>query len=373
MTGRSGRGLPAADCEIRFERLDRLLAGRGLESVWLARPDGFVWLTGGSNVVDSYADVGVAAAGYDGDELVVVTDNVEAERLASEELAACRVERYDWHAGSLGEAVADVAPTPAGADFAVEADGFERVDVSRGRRPLTPADVDRYREAGRATAAAVEAACRACNPDDTEQAVAADLRARLAVRGLEAPVVLVGGGERAPRYRHLTPTDARLGSYAVVSVTTRDRGLYSSCTRTVAFDPPAWLHDRHRAAARVETTALASTARHGPDGTAASVFEGVREAYASLGHADEWREHHQGGAAGYDGREWFLAPGSDATLDLPMAYAYNPTVEGAKSEDTVLVTGDGFETLTDTGEWPTEPFEAVGSGTTLARPAILRR
>ena len=373
MTGSSGGGLPADDRETRFERLDRLLAARGLASVWLARPDGFAWLTGGSNVVDGYADVGVAAAGYDGDELVVVTDNIEAERLAAEEIPACRVERYDWHAGSLGEAVADVAPTPAGADFAVAADGFERVEVSGCRRPLTPGDLERYREAGRATAAAVEAACRACDPDDTEQAVAADLRARLAARGLEAPVVLVGGGERAPRYRHLTPTDARLGEYAVVSVTTRDRGLYSSCTRTVAFDPPAWLHDRHRAAARVETTVLAATARNGPDGTAAPVFEAVREAYAALDHTGEWREHHQGGAAGYAGREWFLAPGSDATLDLPMAYAYNPTVEGAKSEDTVLVTGDGFETLTDTGDWPTEPFDAVGSGTTLARPTVLDR
>jgi Xaa-Pro aminopeptidase len=373
MAERSGRGLPADDRETRFERLDGLLAARGLESVWLARPDAFFWLTGGSNIVDSYAEVGVAAAGYDGDELVMVTDNIEAERLASEELPECRVERYDWHAGSLGEAVAEVAPTPAGADFAVEADGFERVDISGRRRPLTSADLERYREAGRATAAAVEAACRACDPEDTEEAVAADLRARLAVRGLEAPVVLVGGGERAPRYRHLTPTDGRLDSYAVVSVTSRDRGLYSSCTRTVAFDPPAWLHDRHRAAARVETTALSATARHGPNGTAAPVFEAVREAYAALGHTGEWREHHQGGAAGYAGREWFLAPGSDASLDRPMAYAYNPTVEGAKSEDTVLVTDDGFETLTDTGEWPAEPFDAVDSETTLARPTVLHR
>jgi len=71
------------DLAARTERLDAYLDERGLEAVWFAKPNGFAWLTGGDNVVDADADFGVGAAGYDGD-LRVITDDIEADRLADE-------------------------------------------------------------------------------------------------------------------------------------------------------------------------------------------------------------------------------------------------------------------------------------------------
>ncbi|MFC6771502.1 aminopeptidase P family protein, partial [Halorubrum pallidum] len=68
------------DLSARTDRLDEYLDARGLEAVWFAKPNGFAWLTGGDNVVDDDADIGVAAAGYDG-ELRVIADNIEADRL----------------------------------------------------------------------------------------------------------------------------------------------------------------------------------------------------------------------------------------------------------------------------------------------------
>jgi Xaa-Pro aminopeptidase len=141
----------------------------------------------------------------------------------------------------------------------------------------------------------------------------------------------------------------------------------------VAFDPPAWLSARHRAACRVEATALAATRAVGREGgTAGDVFEAVREAYDVVGWSGEWRNHHQGGAAGFAGREWIATPGATASVRLPMAYAWNPTVAGAKSEGTVLVTASGYERLT-AGEWPTVTAEAVGRDERLERPGLLRR
>lgn len=360
----------------KFERLEGYLESHDLESVWFARPNSFAWLTGGSNVVDRETDAGVAAIGYDG-EMRMLTNNIEADRIAAEELPdldadAVSIERVPWHASSLEEAIAAYvgADEQAAADIAVP--GLERVNPSEVRQPLTEQDRERYRELGRQTAAAVESVCRELRANDTEHEVASALRVALSGRGIEAPVVLVGGSERAQQYRHYTPTTAELGDYALLSVTAERQGLHASCTRAVAFDPPAWLADRHEAAARVETTAIAATqAAATEDGTAGDVFGTIQDAYAALGHDGEWEHHHQGGAAGFAGREWVATPDHDATVTSPMAYAWNPTVQGAKSEDTVLVTADEVEVLTSTDQWPTATVSAVDREFELERPTVL--
>jgi len=356
---------------MREQRLDAYLDEHDLESVWFARPNGFAWLTGGNNVVNRAGDVGVAAAGYDGSGVTVVTNNIEAPRLRDEELADdVEVESFDWHADGLADAVAERAADPAAADFDVP--GFDALDVRELRQPLTDDDVEAYRTLGRETAAAVESVARELRPGDTEQETAAALRVALSARGIESPVALVGGSERAQKYRHYTPQPVELGDYALLSVTAEKAGLHASVTRTVAFDAPEWLQDRHDAATAVETQALAATQAVGREGgTAGDVFEAVQDAYAAVGHDGEWREHHQGGAAGFDGREWIATPDNDAPVHLPMAYAWNPTVQGAKSEDTVLVTGDDFEALTTTGDWPIQSVSAPDYDVEIDRPAIL--
>ena len=350
-------------------RLDDYLDATGLAAVWFARPNSFAWLTGGDNVVDAGGDVGVAAAGYDGDAVTVVTDNIEAQRLRDEELPqGTEVETFPWYADSLPAAVEAVSPTPAAADFDVP--GFDTVDAASLRQPLTTADIERYRSLGQDVARAVERACESARPDVTERAVAAEVRAHLEAAGTRAPVVLVGSADRAQAYRHYTVTDDRLGDYAHVSVTATRDGLYASTTRTIAFDPPAWLRDRHDAAARVQTAALAATQEHAETGdegagTAGDVFAAIQDAYEAVDWAGEWENHHQGGAAGYAGREWIATPGSDAPVTTPMAYAWNPTVQGAKSEDTWLVTENGFECLT-MGDWARTDYEAPNAECSLA-------
>ncbi|WP_224334849.1 M24 family metallopeptidase [Haloprofundus halobius] len=375
----SGTADPSDALADRRRRLGQYLDDTGLDAVWFARPNSFAWLTGGDNVVSATADLGVAAAGYvaseNGDagdgEFRVVTDNIEAPRLVDEELPdEFSVETGQWYESSLAETVADRSPANAAADF--EVPGFESVNASALRQPLSKGDIETYRALGRDTADAVEQVCRQLTADDTEHEAASALRVTLSARGINAPVVLVGGAERAQSYRHYTPKLEPLGDYALVSVTAERGGLHASTTRTVAFDPPEWLAERHEKAMRVEATALAATrdvAEHG--GAASSVFDAIREAYDRVGFPDEWQHHHQGGAAGYAGREWFASPTADDDVHAPMGYAWNPTIQGAKSEDTVLVTGDRFETLTATGEWPSREVDAVGYDVAVERHELL--
>lgn len=351
--------------EHRRERLAEFLDESGLDAVWFARPNSFAWLTGGSNVVDRDADVGVAAAGYTRtDGFRVVTDTIDAERLAEEELSdTFAVESVPWYESSLADAVAAATDGAGAADFDVP--GLEPVDASRLRRPLSSSDVERYRELGREVAEAVERVARELQPGDTEHEVAAGLQVTLASQGIESPVILVGGSERAQSYRHYTPTLSELGEYALVSIVGERGGLYASATRTVAFDDaPEWLDDRHEKAMRVEATALDATLRaaaEGGDGTSGDVFDAIIKAYDVVGEPDEWRKHHQGGATGFASREWIATPDGDDRVETPLAYAYNPTVLGAKSEDTVLLDDDA-EVLTTTGGWPTRSVDSCLDG-----------
>ncbi|GGL30532.1 hypothetical protein GCM10009037_12780 [Halarchaeum grantii] len=356
----------------RRERLDAYLDRTDNEAVWFARPNGFAWLTGGDNVVDHAGDVGVAAAGYDGERLRVVTDDIEAERLAAEELPEeAVVESFPWFADGLADALAERSPTPAAADFDVP--GFASVDATELRQPLTDADVEAYRELGADAAEAVEAVCRTVDARTTESEAAAALTSELAERDARAPVVLVGSEERAPKYRHYTPQDVELDGYALLSVTAERDGLWASLTRAVRFDAPTWYDERQTAAARVASTALAATRQVGRDGgTAGDVFAHVQDAYAAAGYDGEWRRHHQGGAAGFAGREWIATPDLERSVHLPMAYAWNPTVQGTKTEDTWLVTEDGFECLT-AGDVAREPATAFDFDVELAHPVAFER
>jgi Xaa-Pro aminopeptidase len=356
-----------------FDRVGAYLEREGLEAVWFARPNSFAWLTGGDNVVDRAGDIGVAAAGYDGDGITVVTNNIEAPRLEAEDVdAEVAVEQFPWHTDSIAAAVAEYSPEPAAADFDVP--GFERVEAVELRQPLTDDQIGTYERLAAEVAPALERVAREVRSTDTELAVAADVRRELEARGITTPVVLVGGGARAQQYRHYTPKDVELGTYALLSVTAERDGLFASCTRTVAFDPPDWLEERTREAMSVEATALAATRETARDGgTAGDVFAAIQEAYDAVGWDGEWRHHHQGGAAGFAGREWIATPGHEAPVQVPMGYAWNPTIQGAKSEDLHLVDTDDVRWLTTTGEWPVAEVEALGYDFAIERPLPLDR
>lgn len=119
--------------QAKPDRLYAYLATNDLESVWFATPPMFAWLTAGDNLVAREGAAGVAAAGYDGEEITVVTSTIESQRLLDEEVDAdVRLVEHPWHERGVEEAVADVAVTPAAADVAW--DGFERIDRSEVSR-----------------------------------------------------------------------------------------------------------------------------------------------------------------------------------------------------------------------------------------------
>lgn len=78
-----------------------------------------------------------------------------------------------------------------------------------------------------------------------------------------------------------------------------------------------------------------------PGKTMGEVFQKICTAYDKIGMPEEWRRHHQGGLTGYLAREIRADKSTGHVVRVGEAYAWNPSCEGAKCEDTVLVTENG--------------------------------
>jgi Xaa-Pro aminopeptidase len=198
----------------------------------------------------------------------------------------------------------------------------------------------RYRTAAADTAAAFIQTLGQLRPGLTELEAAGELARATRERDLVARVNLVGGEERQPLHRHPLPTSAPLGRHALLAVTVERDGLHVSLTRIVSFwPPPERLARLVRAAAEVDAAVIAASR---PGRALGELFEVLAEAYDREGFPEEWRHHHQGGLTGYKGREVFAVPGEPTPLPPVGAVAWNPSITGGgKSEDTVLVTGEG--------------------------------
>ena len=68
-------------------------------------------------------------------------------------------------------------------------------------------------------------------------------------------------------------------------------------------------------------------------------------------------------------RERIAYPDDPTPIELNQAFAWNPSVRGVKSEDTILLGADGPEVLTEIVGWPV--WKITVNGESIARPAIL--
>jgi antitoxin VapB len=126
--------------------------------------------------------------------------------------------------------------------------------------------------------------------------------------------------------------------------------LVISITRFIHFGAlPTELAERFQSAAQVNA-ALLDASRVGA--TSAELFGVAQAAYAAEGYPGEERFHHQGGPSGYGEREWVATPTGTEVVVNNQAFAWNPSIRGGKTEDTVLLRDGKIEYLTATPELP---------------------
>ncbi|GAB3604975.1 M24 family metallopeptidase [Conyzicola nivalis] len=353
----------AADRAAKRERLVAVLDAAGADELVLTSHGAVAWYLGGARTHVSLAGDPVLAVvvGRAMDTVVVFAN--ERARLETEELPpraaapAFHVVEVPWH-----EPLASALPTGPGVIH--EHDVAAELRAVRG--VLLPAELAAFRALGRECAEVVTDVLGAARGIRSERDIAAALGADLVARGIDPLVLLVAGRDRLG-LRHPLPTDAPLGDRAMVVVCGRRDGLIANLTRWVRFGPPR--PDEADTEARIREVESAFFGATVAGATLGEAFAAGTAAYAANGFdPDEWRNHHQGGAAGYDGRDPRATPGASDVLQLGQAFAWNPTAPGAKIEDTVLLTADGVEVITADDRWPAVTVGGIRRPIELQRP-----
>lgn len=329
------------------------------DALWLRRSRNIAWFTAGADATIPVSnEMGAYSLVITNEKRIVFGSNIECNRLRDEEpfeALGFEYQEFDWH-----------SPQTPPFHHLISDEGDVETELQNWRTVLSQAEQERYRKLGADAAEAIEEAARAVQKGDTEYQIAARLDAACRQRGGVAIVNLVGTDERIFKYRHPIPTNKKLEKYALCVMCMRRGGLVVAASRLVHLGaiPPELTDKLHRVVA-VDAAAIAASQ---PGTSLNEVLEKMQAAYAAQGETDQWKDHHQGGLIAYQPRERLALPQSTQKLQAGNALAWNPSVAGSKSEDTILVGNNTVEIVTRTAphHWPM--IEVDG----FERPAILQ-
>lgn len=326
------------------------------QAVRLRGTDWFAWATAGaSSTVLLTAERGIAEVLVTGQDAWILTDQIEAQRLVDEEVPTnFKLHINPWADAASRESFVREA-TDGGqvlSDFPISHLEQELpASLRQYKRVMMSSEIERYRQVGQKASVAMTEVLTAAKPTWTEYQLAGAGAEALWAKGLHPALTLVAGERRLPLYRHATATGEQIGRQAMLVFCARGYGLYANLTRFVSFgalsDENAQLH-RH--VCEIEAVAL-NLSQSGT--TLDRVYHALAQAYEQHGFPHAIREHHQGGTTGYLAREVVVTPLTKDTLAAGMAVAWNPSVIGAKVEDTFVILNNGkLENLTFDPNFP---------------------
>jgi Xaa-Pro aminopeptidase len=356
--------------QARQNEIKSFMKEQGLEGLLLRKASSFAWATcGAASFINRASTDGAGSLLLTPQANYVITTNIEAVRMEKEEKLADRGWTFHvlpWHSSE--------DPVPGLAKgLKLGADGYYpgAVDLSNEisllRTYMSAPEQERFRDLGQLCAQAMDETIHEIKPGQTEYEIAALISEAAEKRGMQAIVNLIATDERIYQFRHPLPTEKKLDKYAMVVLCGRKAGLVCSITRLVHFGPiPAELKRKTEAVAKVDATFINATR---PGRVLNEVFQEALKVYQETGFAGEWQLHHQGGPAGYEPREFIATPISKQVVKVGQPYAWNPSITGCKSEDTILVGTAKNEVLSEIKGWPV--IKVVVEGKEYARPAVL--
>ncbi len=366
MTPHSDRAFEIA---TKLQRLRTQMAAREIDAVVLNQLPNIAWLTAGASThINLASDTGPSSLLITQDSVSVITDRIEAARLEQEESLSVLgftlvVEPWNQRGTQLLRLIAAKRIAQDGPGHGANLSS----DLQSLRTHLQPEEVERLQYVGSLASAVIAEVIYAIQPGMTEYAIAGLLAQTSVARGGHAIVNLVASDDRIARYRHPLPTSKVVEHFAMVVLCLRYQGLVAAVSRLVHFGPISdEIASKARAVARIDARMILDTHT---GKTMGDMYALADQAYHEESYPTAIQEHHQGGSIAYLPREILAQPSETAIIAEGQAFAWNPSIHGAKSEDTIILGPSGPTIITQTLGWPMVPVTIDNQ--TIQRPAIL--
>ena len=362
-----------AEIGIKLQRIFAMLEERNMEALLLQKHPNFSWMTaGGKNFIANCFDTGAVALLITKNGNHAICNVIEEPRLIEEEHLpelGFPITSYRWqdnlleetvkkHVSSLDKVVSD---TPLGnAQVMPEW-------ITPLRLQLTENEIARYLYLGDKMSEALESYLPNVTPGMTEYEIAGGISEAIWPYGIEQVMHLISADERADKFRHALPTGKKLEHNLIVSINGRYKGLVITTSRMVYFGTPSKQFLKQYEDCCEMESLTASKAAVGVDEL--YLYETLRQAYDDKGYPTMFDKHGQGGCQGYWPRDYMITPQSHHIIQENQAYCFNPVVDGTKSEDSFIVTGQGPLLITRPITFPKHTY--TFGDVVFERPGIL--
>lgn len=362
------------EIEEKKKRVRSLMEEMKLDGILLRKQGNFSWLTaGGLNLVGIATETGAASLLITPEQEYLICNEIEAPRMEQEEnltKQGYKMKTFPWYDNQESKILQELtkggrvgcdSPFPGTEDISGR--------INPLRYSLTSWEIDRYKEVGIKTSRAIEEAISTVEPGDKECAIIGRLAERLWADRLDYITTFCAADERISNFRHPIATEVKIKNRAMLCVNARKWGLIISLTRFIQFGKiPTEIQKKYEANVYIDCAMMAATI---PGRPAADAFKRGLEAYSETGYPEEWKLHHQGGSIGYAGRDYKVDHNTEEIVQENQGFAWNPSITGSKSEDTIIATSKGPLMLSYPIIFPEMRLETGGH--TFIRPAILEK
>ena len=336
---------------LKWERIKKLMDEEKLDGILLNKVSNFSWFTGGKiNYVGLHTEKGVCKLLITKDKIYYLTNNIEYPRISEEELKNYNFEPVleNWYEEKLDEKIRKIINGRIGSDMPEK--DYLPVNIEKLHFPLLTEEVERYKELGKEASKIMTEICKEIRQDEKEIEIAGRLSEKLWRKNIVGIVILIASDERIEKFRHPVPTEKKVKKSVMVVLGARKYGLIVSLTRIVHFGKlPEDLKRKHFAVCKVDTALISSTKK---GKTIGEVFSEGIKTYRLTGYPDEWQKHHQGGPTGYMTRYYRATKKINEIIKENYAFAWNPSITGTKSEDTIITNEENQIIITEDKNWP---------------------
>lgn len=335
-----------------IKRLREYIDKNNIDAVILNRRSSFSWFSQGESSMNFYTDFGLVYIYIDKNDAFCYTSNNEAPRIEKEIFkGTIPVKTFSWAEGPQKNIQKLIEGKNINGDFSFPNIKEDFANIKKLRYSLFDDQIEIAYELGKKSVYILEKTMKNIKAGLKEYQIEAEIRYAFGKENIELPVLLIASDNNLNIYRHPLPTNNMSNERFMAVLCPRYKGVVIALSRIVYFRKRTEEEKKRDEIICKINNMLMNETNIGVNSK--TLWDFMIKTYEEEGVKTEYLNHHQGGAIGFESREWILRPNLDETIRENQMIAYNPTLLGTKAEETLLMKGNGKEIITIGNDFPT--------------------